>query len=68
MLEVQRRGREADVEPEGATQRQKRLRRGQKGLHHLRRGCRSDAEGRRGCAVPQSADAEDSGLTPDAEL
>lgn len=61
--ELQRRGREADAEPEGATQRQKRLHIGQKGQRHPRRGCRSDAEGHRGCAEPQRADTVSFRLT-----
>jgi len=54
--------REVEAELEGATQRQKRLRRGQKRLRHPCRGCRIDAEDCRGCAVPQRADAEGFGL------
>eukprot|EP00253_Pinus_taeda_P036696 PITA_36696 len=44
---------EADTEPEVADTTQS-----QKGPHHPRRGCRTDAEAQRGCAEPQYADTE----------
>jgi len=38
---------------------QQRQRRGLEGLHHPSKGCRSDVEGPRGCAMPQKVDIED---------
>ena len=56
----------ADAEPEEAMQRQQRLRRAKRACVIHAKGSRSDAEGPRGCTVPQRADAEGSRANAEA--